>query len=801
MIKNYFKIAWRNISRHPFYSFVNVLGLFAGITFTLLITAYVYGELEVNKKLDHASQQYILTTKSKDANLGYSLATFGPLAKRLKEDYPAIVNNYYRFDGITSIVSKGEKHLRENIQIGDSTLLKMYGFELLYGNAATALNDPYNVVLTKEVAEKYFGKTNVVGETINIQNLNGNKRDFAVAGVLKELPENSVTHLSVDNNNGIFISASALTYFGRQDIEMWSNLYVASYVELQKGKTIKDLQSAVDQLVAKNTSGYIKENISVVPVALTEYHLQKENAIVKRMLYALSFVGLFILLMAVINFINIAISRSSARMKEIGIRKVSGGTKQQLVFQFLTESVIFVLIATALAVGAYPLLRPLFSQLVGKNIPALSSFPVYFVFILAVFVFLVGILAGLYPAFVLTALKSVDSLKGKLKSVKENIGLRKSLVGVQFAIALIVLVASVIVTQQLDYFFSKNLGYNKEFVVASQVPRDWSQAGVQKMTTIRNEFSAMPQVANVTLSYEIPDGNNGGQAPVYKAGADSTTATSLQVLISDEKYLDTYQVPLVAGTNFNGGGLDSGKVIINETAAHTLGFTNATEAVNGQLRIPGDPTVFTIKAVCKDFHFGSMQQNIAPCMSFNVNFATQYRYLSFKIKPGNISSAVAAIEKKWNNLMPGSSFEYKFIDETLKKVYRAEIQLQKAAYTAAGLSLIIVLIGVLGLVSLSIQKRTKEIGIRKVLGSSVSGIIALFMKEFLTVILIAGAVACPIAWYIMHGWLNDYAYRISMSPLPFLAAITGLVMITTILIMLQTLKAGTANPVKSLRTE
>jgi ABC-type antimicrobial peptide transport system permease subunit len=464
--------------------------------------------------------------------------------------------------------------------------------------------------------------------------------------------------------------------------------------------------------------------------------------------------------------------------------------------------VILVLLATTFAVTAYPFTRAFFGELVGKEIPGLSSFPSYFIFIPAGLVLMLGILAGLYPALLLSSLKSADSIKGKLKTIKENVLLRQSLTGFQFCIACVVVIAALIVSQQVTYFFSQKLGYNKEYIVSSQVPRDWSVAGVRKMETVRNEFAMMRQVNGATLSYEIPNGMNGNQPPVYEAGTDSTRAIAMQSLQTDGNYLSVYSIPLNAGSFFSSNiETDSLKVVLNEKAVQALGWKSSNDAIGKQIRIPGSNDVFTVLGVTSDFHFNSMQQKIQPTIFFKVRFTNSYRYLSFKIKPGNVANTIAAIEKKWATLLHGSSFEYSFMDETLKKLYKTEIQLKKAAYTATILSLIIVLLGVLAHVSLSIQKRTKEIGIRKVLGASVSSIITLFMKETLLVISIAGFIACPIAWFIMQGWLSDYAYRISITAKPFIISIAGLALITAFLIVIQTIKTGIENPVKSLRAE
>lgn len=800
MWKNYIKTAWRSIKKHRFYAMVNIVGLFTGILFTLLIAAYVWGELRINKNLRNAKNQYFLTSQWKEP-VGPDITTLGPLAKRLKESYPDLVVNYYRWDGITSVVSKGDKHFREGIQLGDSTLLSMYDFKLLHGDERTALINPYSAVVTRELAKKYFGRENVVGETITIQSFGGENRDFAITGVLDDIPENSVTELNAENRNSIFIPTNTYAYFGRLNFDDWLNIYIPSYIELKEGVSVKDIEAPLQKLVADNAPDFVKQNLTVKPVALTDYYLEKNNATVKKMLYALSSVAVFILLMAVVNFINISIGSSSTRIKEIGIRKVMGSLRGELVAQFLMEAILLVFAATAFAIAIYSYAAPLFSQLVDKRLPALGSFPVYFLLVPAALIIIVGLMAGLYPALVFSSMKSVDSLKGKLRSVGEKIWLRKSLVGFQFSIAVLVMIAAVVVSQQINHFFGKQLGYNKEYIVSSQVPRDWTREGTLKMLRIRNEFARMPQVENVTLSYEIPNGMNGFDPQVYKAGTDSTTAITAKQLVSDAHYLDTYQIPIKAGTFFREGEVDSLKVVINEAAVKSLGWKDNTEAIGKRIKMPGNQAEFVVQGVVSDFHFGSMQQKISPIIFLQATLINNYRFLSFKLKPGNMQASIEAIQKKWSELLPGTSFEYSFMDQSLAQVYATEIQLKKAALTATGLSLVIVLLGVLGMVSLSIQRRVKEIGIRKVVGASLTDIHFLFVKEFLAVILLAGLIACPLAYLVMNQWLQHYTYRISLGPIPFLMTISILCMVTLLLVVLRTTKAAMSNPVKSLRTE
>jgi len=802
MLKNYLKIAWRNITKDHFYTAINIFGLLTGLTFALLIGAYVWGALQVNKNLKNAEQQYLLMSDWKDPNMGIDFTSLAPLAKRLKEDYPGLVANYYRWDGISSNVSKGDKIFREGIQIGDNTLLSMYGFKLLHGNEKTAMTNPYSVVITEKIAMKYFGKTDVTGETITIQNFSGDKHNFDITGVLKTVSKNSVTQINSIDQPDFFVPMNSLSFFGREDFKSWSNIYVPSYIELKHGVSIKDLEFPIQTLIAQNTSDRIKQNLKVKPVALIDFYLQKDNGLVKRMITTLSYIGLFILLMAIVNFINITISASGHRIREIGVRKVLGGLKVQLIFQFLIESFIMVLLATLLAVIAFLLLRPVFSQQIGIQIPELSSFPLYFINLVVALIVLLSLLAGLYPAYILSSLKLTDALKGTLKTIKENVYLRKILVGFQFSVALVVLIAAIVVGQQIDYFFGKNLGYSKEYILSSQVPRDWTLEGVERMKTIRNEFETMPQISQATLSYEIPNGNYGGQTLVYQPKAEIAEAVTMLSLAIDDKFLSTFQIPIKAGSSLAGiGKIDSSKILINERAAQALGWKNAEEAIGQQVKIPNNDMLFTIQGVSSDFHFSSMHQQIRPIIFFNLSVFQAYRYLSFRINPTNINGTITAIQNKWTELLPNSSFEYVFMDETLMNLYASEIQLKKAAYNASLLSIIIVLLGIIGLVSLSIHKRIKEIGIRKVLGASSPKIIKLFLLEFLRVIVVACVIAGPIAYFIMDNWLKNYVYRINITARPFIYSIGALVIITIVLIGLLTWKAANLNPAKSLRTE
>jgi len=801
MLLTNIKLAWRYITKDRLYSFVNIIGLSAGIGFALLIAAYIRVELGVNAQLQDASNQYIIQSKWKDPDEGIGLTSIGPLAKTLKEQYPTLVKNYYRWDGVTTAVSKGDKSYREGIQIGDSTLLMMYGFHLLSGNPATALREPFSLVLTKSKALKYFGRHDVVGQTLSLENFSGAKRDFIITGVIEDPAKNSVTFITQGNDNQLFTGLNT-SFFGR-DLEQWNNRYIVSYVQLQKGVPSSSLLQPMKDLLRKNADPTMATDLQPYLVPLKEYYLSADNGLIRKLLYSLSAIAIFIVGMAVINFINLSVSRASGRLKEIGIRKVLGGMRRQLIIQFLVESTLLVLLATLAGLGLYAGARNVFSNMLNENLPSagvflLNSWPYLVLLVLAV-----GAAAGMYPALVLSAMNSVVSLKGKLKSVKDKLVVRRSLVGFQFMMAIIVMAGAMVVSSQVQLFFSSDLGYNKDYMISLPVPRNWTPEGVMRMEAIRGQLVQLPQVENISLSYEVPNGNNAGAFALYKKGSVPSAAIQTQSIYTDEYYADAYRIPLAAGGFYGpkGAVTDSLNVVINEKMSRALGFKESREAIGQQVMNQGGDRVFTITGVTKDFHFGSMQAAIQPMTFYQLKAFNAFRIFSVRLRPGDVAGSIRAIQKKWNTLLPGAPFEYTFMDDTLKNLYRTEIQLKKASYIATIISFIIVLLGILGLVSQNVQKRTKEIGIRKVLGSSVKSIIGLFMKEILWTMLIAGLVACPVAWVLMHQWLQGYAYRIQLTPAPFILAIVILGALTALLVTIQTIKTALANPVESLRSE
>jgi len=799
MFRNYIKVAWRNIVRNPFHAAVNIFGCAVGIAFVLIIGAYVWSQLEVNRNLRDAGRQYIITSKWKMPDEGYDFTTSGELPRTLAREYLGLVARYFRWDGITSDVSKGDRAFREDIAICDSTLLDMYGFTLLQGNPATALDQPFSVVITREMALKYFGKARVVGQTLTIAGFTGTKHDFLVTGVLAPYGKNSVTDLIEGAPNHFFVSVSNLSFFGRN--MNWGNPHIAGYLELQKGVTPQALTGPLERLIREHAPAQFATDLTPSLVSLTDYYPDANHGVVKKMVFALSGVALFILAMAFINFVNLSVSRATSRMREIGIRKVLGGEKRQLIIQFLTESTVIVLAATLAGGGVYVLTRNLFSDISGQTLPVLQDFPAWFLLFPPAFILVTGVVAGIYPAFILSSFGTVESLKGKKVPELGHALVRRSLTAFQFITAIVAITGAIIISKQVNFFLHSDLGFDKDLIVSAQLPRNWTREGVDHMESVRDQFAAIPAVKAVSLSFEIPDGNNSNELPILCPGSDSARAVAAEILEDDEKFLSLYRIPLLAGTPFEGHRRDSLEVILNETAVHALGWNDPSRAIGGQVKIAGNPEVYTVKGVIRDFHFGSMESRIAPVIMFHLEYDFIYRFLSFKIAGPDIPASVEAIRHAWRRLLPGAPFEYRFMDETLAKMYQSELQLKKASYVATTLALVIVLLGVIGMISAGIQKRQREIGIRKILGASVPGIIVLFLGEFLQVLIPGAAVGCPLAYWIMHRWLQDYAYRIALTPWPFLVAVTVLGLVTVLLIVLQTLKTAVSNPVNALRTE
>lgn len=802
MLRSYFTIAYRNILHSKFYSILNITGLAAGITFAMLIGSYVWGEFRVNRLLRHAEQQYIVQSKWKQENQGLEFTTLAPMGQALKTQYPTLVADSYAFYGVTATISHANNHFRESIQIGDSSLLTMYGFALLHGDPRTALTRPNDIVITEAKARKLFGKTDVLNQSLTVETPQSGEQQFVVTGVLKPLSSNSVTH-HFNDEAGVFLSLGATPYFGG-DMTDWGYAYIINYVELQPGVSPEDLQKPLAQLIATNAPPNIQKNLTAYLTPLTDYYLESNNGLVRRMIGTLAWVAVFILLMAVINFVNLSLGNASTRLREIGVRKALGGLRQQLAAQFLAESLVLILLATVLSLGLYLLFRPGFGSVVGKEIPLLLDLPGGYGGALFGVVLLVGLLAGGYPALHLSAYSSVESLKGKERTAAGGRWFRRGLVTAQFTIAVLVFIGAVFVSRQITFFFDTDLGFEKDALLTiSSLPRDWSPKGVTRMEGARDQLARLPGVGAASLSFEIPNGSAGLNASVYLPEQDSTQAMTMAALTTDENFASTYQITVLSGRYFRAGASqqDTAGIVLNEAAARTLGYETPEVAVDKMVRLQGSPQPFRIVGIIKNFHFGSMHKAIEPMLIRHIQYVPIYRYFSFRLNAGNVRSEIATIEKKWHELFPDAPLEYAFLDQTIEKLYTTELQLEKAAYVATGLSILIMLLGVVGLVALTVSRRTKEVGIRKVLGASITSILGMFLSEYAWMLLIANLLAWPLVYWLLSGWLADYAYHTSITWVPFVQAGVGLAMLSVLIIGLQVVRTALMNPVESLRSE
>ncbi len=802
MLKNYFIVAVRHLLRHKFFSIINILCLAIGITFSLIIGVYVLNQYRVNSFIKNADNQYIVKSNWKVKEMGLDYTTLGPLPKTLRDEYPKLVANYYRYNPVTNVVSAGDKHFKEDIAIGDTSFISMYGMPVLYGNKQQPFTDNNSAVITESMATKLFGKEDAIGKTISIlTTLKGEKQDYTISAVLKDIPYNSVTNL-INTSYNIFVPTEGNRYYGGGDPSLgWTSAYEIGMVELQPGISPKDLTGPIKQTLAKYTSETFQKNLTVELAPIKDYYLKEHNGAAQKMILILSLAAFFILLMAVINFVNINIGTSSYRLKEIGLRKVFGGLRKQLILQFIIEAMLLTAIAAVISLLLYEVLRPVFDQVLNTKLESFFKFGIGTTLYLLALVFVTGFISGIYPAFVLSSSRVVNAVKGKIDTARGGLGLRKAMLIVQFTLAIIVFISALTVSRQVAYVFSKDTGYNKEQVlVLTAFPKQWDSAGVVKMTHIKNVLSQVAAVKTVSLSFEIPDRKPPNSIDMQLVNGDAKTVM-IPSMGADENYARTFGLTLLGGNCFaQTGGYIPGQLVLNESAAKTLGLT-PTSAINRQVRVPSSGTILTIAGVVKDFNYSSLQDLIEPLAFFHVKDATAYRYLSLKLNTGNITQTLALIKSKWQELSPGAPFEYSFMDEKFQSLYQSELQLRKAGSIATVLNLIIVFLGIFGIVSFTLIKRTKEIAVRKILGADIRRIALLFIKDYAWLILIANIIAWPIAYMATNKWLENYAYRVSQNLLPYLAVGVFVFVIAFSLIGLQCLKAGRVNPVKSLRAE
>ncbi len=786
------------------FSLINIFCLAVGITFSMIIGVFVLDSENVNTDIQDINSQYIIKSKWKQDNMGLDITTLGPLAKTMKDEYPGLVANYYRFDAVVNIVSVGDKHFRTQISVGDTTLVSMYGFPLLYGNAKQAFTNGQSAVVTEDFALKFFGKTDVINKVITIQTpSDGGKHDFAITAVLKKPSGNTVQNFT-GLAYQVYLPMDANQYFqGGDKGDNWANVFMVSMLELKKGVKPAGLERPFAQVLEKYQPPFVKGNLKVQLAPMSSYYLKENDGAVQKTLTTLSLIAAFILLLAIINFVNINIGTSAYRLKEIGLRKVFGGAKMQLIIQYITESLVLTFTAAVISLSLYEMLRPMFSQLLFTTLGHFWQFSLAKISFLLLLVIIVGFISGIYPAFVLSSSNVITAVKGKINSPKGGLFLRKLLLVVQFTLAIVVFISALNVSKQVSYFFHKDIGYNKDQVmIISSLPRQWDSAGVEKMKMTKSELLSVPGVKNVSLSYDIPDGNSGANLNIYPQ--NNNNFISMIGISADESFAAVYGIKSKEGVflHYNGGAYIPGNIVLNETAVKAMGWEYPV--IGKTVRIGGlTGPLLTVVGVVKDFHFESLQKSVQPVVMYDINetFSRAYRYFSIKLSAANAGGVINALQDKCKTLFPGTGFEYSFMDEKFQSLYLSELQLQKAAGIATTLNLIIVFMGIFGVVAFTLAKRTKEIAMRKVLGADVRNIITIFLKEYALLILLANIIAWPLAYSITNKWLENYAYRIQQDFIPYLFVCIFIFITAFVLITAQCFKVANANPVNSLKYE
>ena len=793
MFENYFKIAFRNLWKHKVFSFINIMGLTVGMTACFLIFLYVRFELSYDNMHGKADRIYRLVSDIKTpSDLIHASGPAWAVPPNTKHDFPE-VEEFVRVSGNSFLVRKGNiKFQEEKSVLADSAFFKVFDFPMVRGNRETALSAPLSLVLTESTAKKYFGKQDAMGQTLL---LTGDAIPAKVTAVIKDIPENS--QIQAD----MIVSMSTLT--GKWDTTLdkqWGNYGSSAFLLLKPGADPKSLEKKFPAFLERRNGDEMKKlqmypTLFLEPLRDVYLHSTRDGAKTANIknVYIFSLIAIFILLIACINFINLTTARSTERAKEVGIRKVVGAIKNQLAKQFIGESVIVCVLAFIFTFFLAMLLIPPFNQLAGKTITTgVFDHPGYLALLFGAAV-TIGLLAGFYPALVLSSFQPITVLKGKFSSGAKGIFLRKGLVILQFSISIVLITGTLIVYQQMNYMRNQNLGFDKEQMVVIESNGDPAkEAFRQSLTTI-------PSVKSVALSSSVPGGGNPGAYSEVENQKGDMQIANLELYFVDFDYIPNYSMKMVAGRAFSRDfKTDTTQaMVLNESAVKLLGYASPGDAVGKRFRQWGREG--KIIGVMKDFHFRSLQQEIKP-LSMRIE-PNGCHLISANITGNNVPATLAAIEEKWKTLIPNRPFNYFFLDEFFDRQYRSEQRFGNLFLNFAILAIFISCLGLLGLASYSTYQRTREIGIRKVMGASVSGIVHLLSKEFLALLFIAFVIASPIAWLVMHRWLEDFSYRIGIHWWIFMVSGTIAFLVAIFTVSFQAIKAALANPVTSLRTE
>ncbi len=794
MIKNYFKIALRNLWKHKVFSLINITGLSIGITACFFIFMYVGFELSYDKFHSKADRIYRLVTDIKTPTETINTGvTAWPFAPNIKADFPE-VESFVRVSGGSFLVKKGNvKFQEEKSAFADSSFFKVFDFKLIKGDPKTALSEIATIVFTESAAKKYFGNADPIGQTVL---LTGDAIPAKVTGVMQDMPENS--QIKAD----MLISMVSLTQKFNKDLDKsWGNFGASSYLLLKPGTDTNRLEARLPAFLERRNGDeerkmHMSYKLFLEPLKWVYLHSKRDaqggsGSITN--VYIFSIVAVFILLIACINFVNLTTARFVERAKEVGIRKVVGAEKSQLASQFIGESVVLCLIAFVFTMILSVILLPMFNQLAGKTISTGIFSNWYYVLILFGTAVAIGFIAGIYPALVLSSYMPVSVLKGRFASSNKGNTLRKTLVIAQFSISIFLIIGTIMVYSQMSFMQNRDLGFSKDQVLVLDTNGD--PAG----NALKEALASIPGVKSTAMSSSVPGGGNPGAYSEIENKKGDLQIANLDLYFVDWDYVNQFKIKMVAGRSFSREfGTDTAQaMLLNEAAVKLFGYSSPQQAIGRRFKQWGREG--KIVGVMKDFHFRSLQEVIKP-LSMRIELKN-IQLISVKMSTQNTASTLAAIENKWKVLIPNRPFSYYFLDEFFDRQYRAEQRFGKLFLNFAVLAIFISCLGLLGLASYSTLQRTREIGIRKVLGATVPGIVNLLSRDFLILVVISFFIASPLAWWFMHSWLKDFAYRIDISPWIFLAAGVLATVIALGTISFQAIRAAMSNPVKSLRSE
>ena len=795
MIKNYLILAIKNLRKQRVFSFINILGLTVGITCCFMIFLFILNEMSYDNFHKNGKDTYrIMRTSSVNGEYREIPYVSPAYATALVNDYPDAIKQAVRVMSDNDLISyKNISFNEKNIYLTDSNFFQFFNFSLIKGNAATVLKNPNSIVLTKTTAKKYFGNEEAVGKVLQFNK----EQQLKVTGVCEDVPVNS--HLQFD----MIISLSTLRSIVSPDwFTQFPSNNMFTYVQLNSAVDPAQLQKQFPAFMDKYlgefyaTSGF-KMGLIIKPLDKIYFSSDAFDNVKhgnKKMVYVFMSIAILILVIACINFINLATARASDRSKEVGLRKVLGAVRKQLVGQFILESILYATIACLLSIGFLQLLMPAYTHLLGYELPSYWTNPRIYIFIVGV-ILVVGLLAGSYPALMLSSFSPIDSLKGKLKRGKGGAFFRKTLVVFQFGISVLLIISVVVIMKQMNYVRNSDLGFDKE---QSMIVKFDNLAISRNGLQFKNELLNIPAVKNVSLMSGEPGGFHDTYS--FETEANPNEKFLFNTEFTDLDFVKTLGLKIIAGRDFSESfQTDSSEaVLINRNAATKLGYT-PEQAIGKWIRnVSRDSLRRKIVGVMEDYHYVSLKDPIGPLV---ISPGSDRRLALIKLTAGNLPSTIGAIKKVYASSAPDYPFEYNFLDERFDRLYRTESRQGTVLSIFSAIAIFIACLGLFGLASYTAIKRTKEIGVRKVLGSSVQNIVLLLSKDLLKPVLLGTIIAIPVGYYVINKWLQGFAYRIGFHWWMFAAAVLTAVTIAMLTVSFQAIKAAIANPVKSLRTE